>query len=400
MKILFITPTLPSRISRIRAYNILRYLSKRHQIYLLSFIDSEQKKRKIEQIEGFCASVETVKLAPWHSYFNCALHLFSPLPLRVAYYKSGKMAEKIKEILKREKFDLVYIKRKRMAQYGEVINGIPKVLDLSDAVSLHYQRALKKANIFRKALYLEEYIKTLKYEVDISKKFNRTILCSPVDLEFLKTNATEPLDSLAYISTGVDTEYYRPRGLEVEPNSILFSGVMGAFVNIDAARYLILGMLPLIRKMIPSVKLYIVGPASPYSLRRLAKDNQIIITGYVDDLRDYIEKVTVVVCPMRTGTGFRNKICQALAMRKPVVSTSLGTEGLGVVPGEHLLIADNPQDFAQKTVQLLQDKALQDRLGQKGFELIKSQYSLEVLEEKMNHLLEEVVRNGKEKNKT
>src|SRR3989338_8654254 len=126
MKILFITPTLPSRLSRIRAYNILKCLYRLgHRIHLLSFIDSESKKRKIEDIKDFCASIDTVLLPKYRSYLSCALNLFNSVPLRVAYYRSEMMRARIKEILKNETFDLVYIKRKRMAQYGEILRDIP-----------------------------------------------------------------------------------------------------------------------------------------------------------------------------------------------------------------------------------------------------------------------------------
>lgn len=391
MKILFITPTLPTMLSRIRAYNILKCLAKNHEVHLLSFIDSEVKKKKIGPIRKFCASVETVLLPKYRSYLNCLLYLFTPTSLRVAYYKSKKMQRKIKAILKDWSFDLVYIERERMAQYGEAVGVVPKILDLCDAQSLMYKRAFWIAGLARKFLYLEEYVKLLRYEIDISKQFDRTMLCSPVDLEFLKENSPKPLRNLVSIPLGVDTEFYYPKRLEVEENSILFSGVMSVFVNIDAVRYFCREIFPLIREKSPDVKLYLVGPNPPNSIRGLAKDSRIVVTGYADDLRDYVEKAAVVVCPVRVGAGIRNKICQPLAIKKAVVSTSLGAEGLGVVDGEHLLIADEPKDFAEKVARLLKDKPLRERLGQKGCEFIKLRYSLERVGEDMNSLLEEIM---------
>ena len=112
MKILFLTPTIPTRISRIRAYNILKCLSKDHEIHLLSFIDSERKIDKIKEIKEFCVSVDTVLLPKWKSFLNCLLYVFTFVPLRVAYCKSNDMKEKIQELITRENFDFVYIKRK------------------------------------------------------------------------------------------------------------------------------------------------------------------------------------------------------------------------------------------------------------------------------------------------
>lgn len=397
MKILFITPTLPTRISRIRAYNLLKCFSKNNEVYLLSFIDSEIKKKKIDEIRKYCVAVDTVFLPKWKSFFNCFLYLFSKIPLRVAYYKSNKMEERIKKLLAEEKFDIVYIKRKRMAQYGKYIENIPKILDLTDAVSMYYLRASKHSNIFKKIYFLFEYYKLLRCETEITKEFDRVLLSSPLDVKFLQNNSKEKLNNLTVVSNVVDEEYYKSKGLKVEENSLLFSGIMKNFVNIDSAIYFCKDIFPLILKEIPCAKLYIVGPAPPLSIRRLPiffrRKNvtvPVVVTGYVQDLREYIEKSEIIVCPVRIGAGTRNKILQSFALGKPVVSTSLGAEGIEVTDGENILIADTASEFAEKVIMLLKDKTMQKKFAESSYKFVIAKYSLEILRNTLSELFKKI----------
>lgn len=388
MKILFITPTLPARISRIRAYNLIKCLSGNHEVHLLSFIDSNTKKNKIEEIKKFCTSIDTVLLPKWKSFLSCILYLFTNIPLRVSYCKSGAMKKKIGELLAKEKFDVVYIKRKRMAQYGEYITGIPKVLDLTDAVSMYYSRAYKYSNPLKKIYFFIEYHKLLKYEIRITRKFDKVVLSSAVDAEFLNKNSGGDLKNLVVIPNVVDTEYYSPKNIKSEENSLLFSGIMRNFVNIDSAVYFCRNIFPLILKEIPDTKLYIAGPKPPLSVRRFSKCGNIIVTGYVDDLRDYIEKSEIIICPIRVGAGTRNKILQAMSFGKPVVSTCLGAEGLKVTDNENILIADTSREFAEKVIILLKDKTMREKIGMNAKRFVCAKYSLDILKEKINMLLD------------
>lgn len=414
MKILFITPTLPTRISRIRAYNILKVLSKSHDVHLLSFIDSEIKKKKIGEIKEFCRSIDTVYLPKYKSFFNCILYLFTGVPLRVAYYKSKRMKEKIEKLLAKEKFDVVYIKRKRIGQYGRYIKSIPKILDLTDAVSMYHLRASKYVNFLKKIYYLIEGYRLLKYEIKITKEFDKVVLSSSIDAEFLQKNSKEELKNLAVIPNVVDTEYYKPKGFKIEENSLLFSGIMENLVNIDSAIYFCREIYPLILKEIPDTKLYIVGPEPPSSIRGLSQFSgypasgyptelgggkngypflggvPVVVTGYVNDLRDYIEKSEVIICPIRIGAGTRNKILQAFALGKPVVSTSLGAEGIEVVDNENILIADTQDVFAKKVIHLLRDKKLQEKLIKNSFKFVTAKYSLDILKNKLDGLFKEI----------
>ncbi len=388
MNILFLSPSIPDSFSRIRALNMLKVLSRRHSIHLLSFIENESELNKAAAIEEFCSSIETVRLPKWQSYLNCTVNLltFSGLPFRVSYFKSGKMHRKVKEALKEESIDLVFAKRKRMAQYAESLH-VKKVLDLTDCIAMLYERSLSIIPKRSYPLHWAEAKRLAAYEPRITEKFDRVFVCSPADKDYLEMLAGKKLENVAVVPNVVDLDYYKPKSLKEEQNSILFSGIMHAFVNIDAAQFFAEAIMPLVLEEVPDAKFYIVGPQPPRSVRKFASEN-IVVAGKVPSLKDYIEKASVIVVPLRCGAGTRNKILQASALGKAIVSTSLGAEGLeGLENGKNILIADSPQEFAEKVVRVLGDSSQRASLGKNAKSLIEKKYSLQALDKALGKAL-------------
>ena len=390
MRILFVTPGLPNRLNRIRALNILTYLAPRHEVDLLSIIRSDAELEELEHLRPLCRVIETVHLPRWKSLTSCLMHLPTRDPLRVAYYRSSVMRRKLRAMVEEGDYDLLYIKRKRMAQFADDISSVPRVLDLTDAVSLYYKRSLQYVDPMRWPVHWEEYLKISRYERDAVGRFEATVVCSEVDRAFL-IDLGAPGERIHVIPNGVDIAYYRPRGNEPEPQSVMFSGYMSKHVNIDGAAYFYHQILPLVRQELPQVGFYVVGPEPPGSIERWSHgDGNITVTGFARDIRDYIELATVVVCPIRIGAGTRNKILQAWAVGRPVVSTPRGAEGLRFVDGKHLLIADDPHEFARATVRLINDPDLRERLIRNGLEHVRQEYSMERIGSTLNDLLERV----------
>jgi sugar transferase (PEP-CTERM/EpsH1 system associated) len=366
---------------------LLKYLSRRHSIYLLSLIKSESEMKSMEQLRPYCRAMESVLFPKMSSYWQCLIHLPTRVPLRVAYCRSPEVQRRIHKVLEEAAIDLIYVKRTRMAQHVESLCRVPRVLDLTDAVSLYYKRALHTIDPVRFPLYLEEYLRMRRHEAHIIHQFDLSIVCSPIDRDFLIANSRWGTGRLEVIPNGVDTEFYRPWGKSVEQQSLLFSGLMDRHVNIDAALFLARRVWPIVKREIPEAKLYIVGPKPSSSVRRLARDPHIVVTGLVPDLREYLEKSQVVLCPMRVGAGARNKILQAMAFRKAVVSTSLGLEGIEGVPGRDILIADQPGSFARSIIDLMRDEALRERIASNGERLLHAKYSMKRIVENLENRL-------------
>lgn len=392
VKILFLTPSPPDELHRIRALQILKCLSRSHEVSLLTFVRNPGDWDKLAAIREYCLTLNTVSHSLPRAFANCLIALPTRIPLRVAYQRSPAMQYQVQQLLQKEHFDLVYVKRKRMAQYVQHESGLPRILDLTDAVSLYYKRSLQTIDWLRFPLHLEEFIKIRRYEVDILRYFTRGVVCSAIDAQYLQTVARRPLETLRVVPNVVDVDFYRSHVVSTltERPVLLFSGLMDKHVNVDAANYLVRDIFPRIRRARPDAMLYIVGPNPTRRLREFGRTEGIVVTGHVEDIREFIDRATVVLCPVRVGAGSRNKILQAMAMERPVVSTPLGAEGLDCTDNEDLLIASDPERFADQTLRVLGSRSLQRKLATKGRRLVVEKYSLESLHSHLNELFLEI----------
>jgi glycosyltransferase involved in cell wall biosynthesis len=194
------------------------------------------------------------------------------------------------------------------------------------------------------------------------------------------------------VPTGVDTTFFRPRGTERrQPHNLVFTGSMDWLPNEDAIRYFTEQIMPLIKQQLPDVTLTVVG-RNPYpALLGLGKrDASIIVTGRVEDVRPYMERAAAYVVPLRIGSGTRLKIYEAMAMEKPIVSTTVGAEGLPVRDGVELLLADSPSAFADAVVRVLSDEAFAERLGECSAKLVREQFGWDRVARRFGDICEHV----------
>ncbi len=178
------------------------------------------------------------------------------------------------------------------------------------------------------------------------------------------------------VPTGVDTEFFTTSGKEsIDPHNVVFTGSMDWLPNEDAIRYYTEQILPIVRRSIPNATLTVVG-RNPYpSLLELSRqDPSIVVTGRVEDVRPYMERAAAYVVPLRIGGGTRLKIFEAMAMEKPIVSTTIGAEGLPVTDGRELRIADTPETFAASVVDLLTNREGAKQLGQEAARVVREKF--------------------------
>ena len=374
MKILFITPRLPYppyKGDKIRAYHQIKYLSQRHSVTLCSFIESKEELSYIGELEKYCEYIETILLKPHFSYLNAFFCAFSRIPLQVGYYYSRKMKKKIDELLRSERFDIIHTQLVRMTSYTKDHGKSPKVLDMVDALSLNMKRRLEREKLHMKLLLRLEYTKLRKYEADICKAFDKVITCSECDKQFLSYS-----ENVVVCPNGVDTDFfYFNESTKVSSSDLCFLGNMGYFPNVDAVLFFVKKIFPLVKKKISNVKFYIVGINPPDCIRKLARKYQdVIVTGFVEDVRSYLKKAAVAVYPIRCGSGIQNKVLEAMASGTPVVATQYALEGIQVNPEEHAIIADRPAEFASRTVELLADAGLRQRLATNARRLVEDVY--------------------------
>jgi glycosyltransferase involved in cell wall biosynthesis len=269
-----------------------------------------------------------------------------------------------------------------MAQYAVPVAGLPKVLDMHNIESLLLRRYARAYRPSPRSLYAALTAwKLRRYEVRHVQGFDRVLTCSEVDRRY----AVEVLGcpSAQVIPNGVDAAGPWPaRDLDAPP-SLVFVGRMDYVANEDAAIRLATEILPIVWHTHPQVRLYLVGQQPPPRLQALAADPRIIVTGFVPEVRTFLDRATVFVAPLRYGSGTRLKLLEAMAMARPVVSTSLGCEGLDLRPGEHLLVADSPTAFAGAVVSLLRCPASRARLGRAAREHVARRYDWSAIQARL-----------------
>ncbi len=391
MKILFLTSRLPypaNRGDKLRTFNFLSHLAKKHSLTLVSFIESEKQLPYVEELKKYC-KVEVVKLSCWESYLNCLLKIFSSKPLQVSYYKSQKMQDKIRQILKREKFDAAYAHLFRMAPYLENITGVKRVLDLCDAVSLHMKRTLKFNRGILWPVYLSEYFRIKKYEKAIIKKFDETTLISEKDKEEILGKNTEAAN-IHIVPNGVDYEYFKPMPIDNhEIPRVAFLGYLSTFYNLDAVRYFYREIFPLIKERVPQIKFSIIGANCPAELKKIAReDNAVELFCDVKDTRPFLNQSLLFVCPLRIGSGAQNKILEAMSMGLPVVTTSIGYSGIGALKDREIVVVDEPRAFAERIIDLINDGQLRNEISLNARRFIENNYRWEDSISKIENLLQ------------
>ena len=382
MRVLFISPFLPYPVdngSKMRAMNFLRSL-RGHEVVLLAFMDEEEIVYK-EELLQFCSELNIFQ-KPKISAFQVFVNHFSlgPLLSKRLYVKEANI--KIKEVLKDKKIDLVIADTLLMAEYARKLKGLFKILNEHN---LEFMRAVRRVYTYKswiKKVYYYFIMKRLKrYELKAIRDFDGCFVCSETDKKTLS-------NSLAYhaikvVPNSVDIDYFHPKQGTHDSKKIIFTGTMWYEPNVDAVKYFAKDIFPTLREDIPDLELIIVGDRPTEDVQNLSSDGNITVTGYVDDIRPYLYDASVFVAPIRMGSGTRLKILSAMSMSLPVVSTTVGCEGLEVCDGENICIADTPQQFSEMTLKLLKDIKFWNRIASGGRVLVEQKYSNKSIEREL-----------------
>ncbi len=402
-----VMPYPPHQGTNIRNYNLLRHLANEYEIHLLTFYEG-QEPTVPEPLKEICRVVEAVP-GPVHSLARRLIRLFSsPLPDVVYRRASPLLLERLRELAARHCYDIVHVEGLEVAQYGLWLasrrEGRKPGLVFGDqnAEYLLQKRAfetdIRQPRYWWVAFYsLLQWAKLARYEARVCRAFDRVVAVSEADREALR-RLVPGLD-VRVVPNGVDVDFYArfsPRNSPLpdwSPQALVFTGKMDFRPNVDAALWFAREVLPRIRERYPQARFYVVGKSPHPRLKPLMGREDVVVTGYVEDIRPFLAFASVFVVPIRMGGGTRLKVLEAMAMRKAVVSTTLGAEGYPFQHGRHLLLADDPASFAEAVCRLLGDEAERTRLGEEAFRLVNGEYRWEriigTLKETYRELLSE-----------
>lgn len=384
MKILFVAnriPYPPFRGDKLKIYNLAKRLSNKHELYLVTFVQSRNELKYIPELQKLFKEVSVTYLPKWKSALNCLLFGLGKKPFQVLYFKSTQFKKKVDELIKRINPDAIHIQHLRMAQYLEDSNLKGRVLDLPDAFSLYWKRRQEiKRPLLNRIFDSIESRRVADYE-SVMHKFDSCLVCSQEDLEFLKES--QHPKHLYLLPNGVDLETFKPRKNDNAPSKrLLFTGNMDYAPNVDGVLYFVKEILPVIRQTIPDVHFTIAGQRPIKKISDLKTEN-IEVTGFVPNLADEYARAAVVVAPLRFGAGTQNKVLEAMAMGIPVVCTNIGFKGLGIENGEGVYMETDPHKFAETTIKLLQDEELRSSVGEKGHRIIQQKFNWDEIANKL-----------------
>lgn len=395
MKVLLIAsevPYPPTDSNRACYYHLLRRLAGKHEFTVLAMSSGDAGAAAAE-LEPYVKELVVVPHKLNKTFGRRLLSLFSPLPFGVRLFRSKEYARALDDLLARESFDVIVAGNVNMAQYTVAREGTPRVLFPQDAWSLYYRRQMKHAANPAAFIYSWlQHLKLRRYERRTYGRFDGCIMVAQRDADIVRAGC--PDLPIYFAHSGVDMPELED--VAKEPHSVVFSGVMDYPPNKDCVFYFANDVFPLIREKVPEATFHVVGKNAGPEVQALARKAGVVVTGTVPDLIAYIQRMEIYVCPMRLGSGMKMKIVEACSAALPVVSTSVGADGMDLlVAGRDFVVADGPGAFAAAVVELLKDEAARRRFGRAGRKAVKKSYTWDAYAKAWAKILKAVAAGGK-----
>jgi glycosyltransferase involved in cell wall biosynthesis len=388
MRVLWLShfiPYPPIGGNRQRSFNLIRNVSRRDEVSLIAFnLLNEPDKQLVDyqiELKKYCASVEFWSMPlRWRSIQWWAKSAVSPLlhdPFASRAFWSKRVAERWKNALLGHIGAVLHIDSPDLALFTDLATNFSKVLNHHNCESaMADRRAQLDQNAIRRFYLRAQAHKLNELEQRICPRFDVNTVVSESDALLLRARA--PNAHFHVVENGTDLTYFQTSHLPIEPKSLIFAGSMNWYGNISAVQYFASEVFPLIQKECKDAHLYLAGNSPPkWVLEWAAQNGSVTVVPSPADIRPWLDRAAVFVCPIFDGGGTRLKILDAMAMGKAVVSTSIGCEGLRVKNGENIMVADGPKEFASAVLCLLENDALRLQIGAAGRVLVEKEYSWE-----------------------
>lgn len=374
----------------LRFRHIFPLLARTNRLTLL-YLDSHDRVDYTSAFSRWFHQVEVFRYRPGNPFHARLLDLVTLRPHHSIRRRDpelhSQVSRLIAEIIEREQIELVICWVRAAEQFLQYTT-IPVLFDLCDALPLQLgdSRGLYRSP---KQWFHDQRVKRL--EANIVARYPVTFV-SNRDASWFRHRFDTTV-----IPNGVEIEWPETLDIEPEANSILFSGSMNFRPNVDAALYFANNILPLLIAKQRGLKWYVVGANPGPELLALQGHPNIVVTGPVESMAEYICRAQVVVTPVVSGSGIKNKVLEAMALVRPVVSTSLGIEGIACTPGEDVIVADDPQAFADAVLRLLSDRDARLRISTSGRQLMEREYSWQHTAARYDRLFDRLIREHAEK---
>lgn len=381
-KIVVITSRFPYPLEKgdkLRAYYQIKELSETMEVTLITLTENKIRSNQLEALSPFCKNIYTFKTKKWINWIKAGLSILGSKPFQVGYFYHTSIHRKINQLIQELKPDHIYAQLIRTTEYVKNYHACPKTIDYMDALSKGMERRTKEASHVKKWIFNLEYQRLVQYENAIFEYFEYHTIISKQDQReiFHKNN-----NRIIIIPNGVAASFF------VKPESkinydIVFTGNMSYPPNITAAKYIVERILP---KLPIGTNILLAG-ASPSSEVTSLQNNNVTVSGWVDDIRESYAQGRVFIAPMFLGTGLQNKLLEAMALGIPCITSPLANNALGAIDGEQILLADSEATFINHIQFLLSHPEDAKRIAKNGTTFVKDNYDWKATTQKLIDLI-------------
>ena len=364
MKILYVChrfPYPPKRGGKIRPFNMIRHLSRSHEVTVCSLSRSDTESAEAQGIAPFCAEFHLAQVNDRVQMLRMIASLPTPITASASYFHSARLARTINRLLAESRFDLIFVHCSSAAHYVRNVRGVPKILDFGDMDSQKWLEYAQYKPFPLSAGYRWEGMRLHAEERQLARRFDFCTATTRAEWETLKELAVDTPND--WFPNGVDSEFFAPAVAAYDADTIVFVGRMDYYPNQQSMFDFCANVLPRLRAQRPTVKLQIVGAAPSPAVWRLGELPGVTVTGSVADVRPYVTRAALTVAPLRIARGTQNKILEAMAMGVPVVCSHVAARGVDAVSGTHLLATGTPEETCAAILGILEHPRERARLA-------------------------------------
>jgi sugar transferase (PEP-CTERM/EpsH1 system associated) len=385
-KILYFTSRIPFPLEKgdkLRAYHQIKHLSKDFDVVLCSISDiplSENAELELGQYTSNIHVYQTTKLT---TLINMIVAGFYSFPFQVGYFFNTGAHYFFNKVIEEEKPDHIFVQLLRMAEYALSVPNIPKSLDYMDAFSKGIERRMLEAKGLKKLIFKIEYNRLKKYEENIFDHFNNSFIISKQDKESFSFSKAK---DIIILPNGVDDEFFTPNESKPKKYDLVFTGNMSYPPNVSAVVYIAEKIMPLLIKQKEDIKFLIAGATPSASVKALQNEN-ITVSGWLDDIRDAYNESSVFLAPLQIGTGLQNKLLEAMAMKIPCITSSLANNAIGAAHNSNIFIGNTPEEYAELVIDCLTNKEKAKVVAEAGKLHVTQNFNWPALSNELSEIL-------------
>nr|WP_086939956.1 TIGR03087 family PEP-CTERM/XrtA system glycosyltransferase [Thaumasiovibrio occultus] len=359
-------PYPPNKGDKIASYHILRFLSERYRIYLGCFIDDPNDRQYIEVIEDLCESCCIIDHSHWHNKLRYFKGLLTGEPLSCAFFQNRQLQQWVNSTIKTHEVSKAFVFSSAMASYlKKPPLPVHRVMHFVDVDSEKWRQYAESQKGLYRPIYQREFRTLRRMELAVSRQFEFSCFVTPNEVELFRSIVPSGIgNSVRLLENGIDTDYFDPshasiESVETPPLYLVFTGAMDYWANVNAVTRFADVVWPKVREACPTAQWLIVGSSPNDEVLALNSVPGITVTGRVKDVRPYVLNARAAIAPMQIARGVQNKVLEAMAMARPVVTTAAGYEGIAPIPSPALNITDDVNAMADACIHWLSQPAAQ-----------------------------------------